>query len=78
MVKFAYISQIEHGDYPFVYAVASADTFNGAYGAKGDKLESDASGKLVKGATVAPYLEVTGIVGNHLGVEVKVVATATE
>ena len=38
----------------------------------------DASGKLVKGATVAPYLEVTGIVGNHLGVEVKVVATATE
>lgn len=32
MVKFAYISQIEHGDYPFVDAVASADTFNGAYG----------------------------------------------
>lgn len=141
MVKFAYISQIEHGDYPFVDAVASADTFNGAYGdvadgnftvgakkgkvimqiergddeymptykivkgehvrvldlakvdgkaievygdelpadvAKGDKLESDASGKLVKGATAAPYLEVTGIVGNHLGVEVKVVATDTE
>lgn len=41
--------------------------------AKGDKLESGATGKLVKGATTAPYLEVTAIVGNHLGVEAKVV-----
>ena len=41
--------------------------------AKGDKLESDATGKLVKDATAAPYLEVTAIVGNHLGVEAKVV-----
>ena len=41
--------------------------------AKGDKLESDATGKLVKGATAAPYLEVTAIVGNHLGVEAKIV-----
>lgn len=43
--------------------------------AKADKLESDASGKLVKnsGAT-APYFEVTKIIGNHLGVEATVVA----
>lgn len=136
MIKFSSISQIEHGDYAFEDAIASADTFNGAYGevttgsfavgakkskvimliergddeymstykikkgeqvrvldltkldgqlmevygdelpadvAKGDKLESDATGKLVKGATAAPYLEVTAIVGNHLGVEAKVV-----
>ena len=131
MIKFNTIGQIEHGDYPFEDAIASADTFNGAYGevtsgsfavgakkakvimqiergddeymptykilrvldlaklegkivevygdelpkdvAKGDKLESDATGKLVKGATAAPYLEVTAIVGNHLGIEAKVV-----
>ena len=136
MIKFSSIDQIEHGDYAFEDAIASADTFNGAYGevttgsfavgakkskvimliergddeymstykikkgeqlrvldltkldgqlmevygdelpadvAKGDKLESDATGKLVKGATAAPYLEVTAIVGNHLGVEAKVV-----
>ena len=136
MIKFSSIGQIEHGDYAFEDAIASADTFNGAYGevttgsfavgakkskvimliergddeymytykikkgeqvrvldltkldgqlmevygdelpadvAKGDKLESDATGKLVKGATAAPYLEVTAIVGNHLGVEAKVV-----
>lgn len=40
---------------------------------KGDKLESDAKGKLVTGATVAPYLEITKIIGNKLGVEVTVV-----
>ena len=138
MVKFSTIGQIEHGEYPFEDAVASADTFNGAYGevnggkftvgankrkvimqiergddeymptykivkgehvrvldlaklngkmlevygdelpadvAKGDKLESDAEGKLVKNSsTAAPYLEVTAIIGNKLGVEVKVVA----
>ncbi|MCI5588506.1 MAG: hypothetical protein MR384_11585 [Lachnospiraceae bacterium] len=136
MIKFSSIKQIEHNDYPFEDAIASADTFNGAYGevtsgsfsvgakkgkvimqiergddeymptykivkgehvrvldlaklngqlvevygdelpadvAKGDKLESDANGKLVKGANAAPYLEVTAIVGNHLGVEAKVV-----
>ena len=136
MIKFSSIGQIEHGDYAFEDAIASADTFNGAYGevttgsfavgakkskvimliergddeymstykikkgeqvrvldltkldgqlmevygdelpadvAKGDKLESDATGKLVKGATAAPYLEVTKVIGNHLGVEVKVV-----
>lgn len=32
MVKFSTIGQIEHGEYPFEDAVASADTFNGAYG----------------------------------------------
>lgn len=138
MVKFSTIGQIEHGEYPFEDAVASADTFNGAYGevnggkftvgankgkvimqiergddeymptykiakgehvrvldlakrngkmlevygdelpadvAKGDKLESDAEGKLVKNSSAAaPYLEVTAIIGNKLGVEVKVVA----
>ena len=136
MIKFSSIGQIEHGDYAFEDAIASADTFNGAYGevttgsfavgakkskvimliergddeymptykikkgeqvrvldltklngqlmevygdelptgvAKGDKLESDATGKLVKDASTAPYLEVTKVIGNHLGVEVKVV-----
>lgn len=136
MIKFSTIGMIEHGDYPFEDAVASVDTFNGAYGdvadgeftpgdkkakvimqiergddeymptykivkgehvrvlnlakvegkvvevygdelpegvAVGDKLESDADGKLVTGASAAPYLEVTKIVGNHLGVEAKVV-----
>lgn len=136
MIKFNTIGQIEHNAYPFEDAIASADTFNGAYGevtsgsfavgakkckvimqiergddeymptykivkgehvrvldlaklngqlvevygdelpadvAKGDKLESDSTGKLVKGANAAPYLEVTAIVGNHLGVEAKVV-----
>ena len=136
MIKFSSIGQIEHGDYAFEDAIASVDTFNGAYGevttgsfavgakkskvimliergddeymstykikkgeqvrvldltkldgqlmevygdelpadvAKGDKLESDATGKLVKGASTAPYLEVTKVIGNHLGVEVKVV-----
>ena len=136
MIKFNSLKQIEHGDYPFEDAIASADTFNGAYGevttgsfavgakkskvimqiergddeymptykiAKGehvrvldltklngqlmevygdelpagikkaDKLMSNAEGKLVTGASAAPYLEVTKVIGNHLGVEVKVV-----
>ena len=32
MIKFNTIGQIEHGNYPFEDAIASADTFNGAYG----------------------------------------------
>ena len=32
MIKFSSIKQIEHNDYPFEDAIASADTFNGAYG----------------------------------------------
>lgn len=39
----------------------------------GDKLASDAEGKLVKGASAAPYLEVKAILGNKAGVEVAVV-----
>lgn len=136
-IKLHTIGQIEHGVYPYEDAVASADTFNGAFGdvssgkftvgakkakaimqiergddeymptypigkdehvriinlekldgetieiygdelpssvTEGDKLESDATGNLVTGASTAPYLEVTKIVGNHLGVEVKVIA----
>lgn len=41
---------------------------------KGDKLESDATGNLVTGATTAPYLEITKIIGNKLGFEATVVA----
>lgn len=143
-IKFSTIGQIEHGEYPFEPAVASADTFNGAFGAvtdgkfsvaadatkaimnievgdnanldtypiskgselrvidltklngktmeiygnelpdgvvKGDKLKSDATGALVKGATAAPYYEVTKVIPNVKGVEVTVVsvaATSTE
>ena len=137
MIKFSTIGQIEHGNYPFEDAVASADTFNGAYGdtasgkftvtakkykaimqiergddeymptykitkgehvrvidlakvtgnfeiygdelpadvAKGDILESNAEGKLVKNnsSATAPYIEVTAIIGNKLGVEAKLV-----
>lgn len=40
---------------------------------KGDKLKSDANGKLITGATDAPYFEITKIIGNKLGVEVTVV-----
>lgn len=39
----------------------------------GDKLESDANGKLVTGASVAPYFEITKIIGNKLGVEATMV-----
>lgn len=138
-IKFSTIGQIEHGEYPFEPAVASADTFNGAFGAvadgkfsvaadatkaimnievgdnanldtypiskgselrvidltklngktmeiygdelpvgvaKGDKLKSDAAGALVKGATAAPYYEVTKVIPNVKGVEVTVVSVA--
>ena len=136
-IKLHTIGQIEHGVYPYENAVASADTFNGAFGdvnsgkftvgekkakaimqiergddeymptypirkdeqvrvinlekldgeiievygdelpttvAVGNKLESDATGNLVIGDSAAPYLEVTKVIGNHLGVEAKVVA----
>lgn len=39
----------------------------------GDKLASDAEGKLVTGASAAPYLEVKAVLGNKVGAEVKVV-----
>lgn len=52
-----------------VYGVQLPDTFK-----VGDKLKSDAAGKLVTGATTAPYYEVTEVLGNKLGVAVKVVA----
>lgn len=52
-----------------VYGVQLPDTFK-----VGDKLKSDATGKLVTGATTAPYYEVTEVLGNKLGVAVKVVA----
>lgn len=42
--------------------------------AVGHKLASDASGKLVAGATAAPYYEVVKVIGNKLGVEATVVA----
>ena len=44
--------------------------------AKGDKLKSTATGDLVKGATAAPYVEVTEIIGNHKGIVVRVAASA--
>lgn len=53
-----------------VYGVQLPDTFK-----VGDKLKSDATGKLVSGASAAPYYEVTKIIGNKLGVAAKVVAT---
>ena len=43
--------------------------------ATGDKLKSTATGDLVKGATAAPYVEVTEIIGNHKGIVVGVVAS---
>ena len=44
--------------------------------AKGDKLKSTATGDLAKGATAAPYVEVTEIIGNHKGIVVRVAASA--
>lgn len=41
---------------------------------KGNKLKSDATGKLVTGASQAPYFEVTEIIGNKIGLVAKVVA----
>lgn len=135
MLKFHTIGQIEK-KYEFEKAVASADTFNGAFGevvdgefavsasaskaimnlevgdeaglgtypikkgtqlrvldleafngktievygdelpdgvVKGDKLASDATGALVKGASAAPYLEVTKVIPNTKGVEATIV-----
>lgn len=44
---------------------------------KGAKLESEATGALKKNdSATAPYFEVTKVIGNKLGVEVKVVASA--
>lgn len=54
-----------------VYGAQLPDEF-----AVGDKLVSNAAGKLATGGSVAPYLEVTKIIGNKLGVEATVVATA--
>ena len=45
---------------------------------KGDKLKSDASGALVKGASAAPYYEVTKVIPNTKGVEATVVISAAE
>lgn len=42
--------------------------------AVGNKLASGANGALVAGAETAPYLEITKIIGNKLGVEATVVA----
>lgn len=41
----------------------------------GDKLKSNATGDLVKGATAVPYVEVTDFIGNKAGIVVKVVTT---
>lgn len=46
---------------------------------KGKKLEADADGSLKKNDdATAPYFEVTKVIGNKLGIEVKVVATTAE
>ena len=51
-----------------IYGAQLPDTY-----VVGDKLASDANGKLVTGATAAPYFEVTKIIGNKLGVEATMV-----
>ena len=51
-----------------IYGAQLPDTY-----VVGDKLASDANGKLVPGATAAPYFEVTKIIGNKLGVEATMV-----
>lgn len=56
-----------------VYGVQLPETFK-----VGDKLKSDAKGKLVTGASAAPYLEVTAIIGNKLGLAAKVVAASVK
>ena len=52
-----------------VYGAQLPDTYS-----KGDKLISDTNGKLVTGGSVAPYFEITKVIPNVKGVEVKVVA----
>ena len=52
-----------------IYGVQLPDTY-----VKGDKLVSDTSGKLVTGGSTAPYFEITKVIPNVKGVEVKVIA----
>ena len=52
-----------------IYGAQLPDTYK-----KGDKLASDAKGKLVVGASSAPYFEITKVIPNVKGVEVTVVA----
>lgn len=52
-----------------IYGAQLPDTY-----VKGDKLVSDTSGKLVTGGSTAPYFEITKVIPNVKGVEVKVVA----
>lgn len=48
MIKFRTIGQIEHGEYPFENAVATADVFNGAFGTVADgKFTPSANGTKV-------------------------------
>ena len=52
-----------------IYGAQSPDTY-----AKGNKLVSDATGKLVTGGSSAPYFEITKVLPNVKGVEATVVA----
>lgn len=52
-----------------IYGAQLPDTY-----VKGDKLVSDTSGKLVTGGSAAPYFEITKVIPNVKGVEVKVIA----
>lgn len=52
-----------------IYGAQLPDTY-----VRGDKLVSDTSGKLVTGGSTAPYFEITKVIPNVKGVEVKVVA----
>ena len=52
-----------------IYGAQLPDTY-----VKGDKLVSDASGKLVTGGSTAPYFEITKVIPNVKGVEATVVA----
>ena len=57
------------GEIVEVYGAQLPDTF-----VVGNKLASDTDGKLVAGASTAPYFEVTKVIPNVKGAEVKVVA----
>lgn len=52
-----------------IYGAQLPDTYS-----KGNKLVSDTNGKLITGGSVAPYFEITKVIPNVKGVEVKVVA----
>lgn len=67
-VKVVDLSKFD-GEIVEVYGAQLPDTF-----VVGNKLASDADGKLVAGASVAPYFEVTKVIPNVKGAEVKVVA----